>query len=334
QTSIRTLFPTIGIAGDSMTGQLIVVAPTHVQAEVAEIVEMINRGPNAAENSIAVFQVDPKQATLPNVLTALQATVPTQVRLEANPSSNSILAIGTSADLDTVRVLLTELLRQMPPPPRTTSRVYELQHTNSATVVSLLTGLLPGVPLAQDPNLRALAATALEEEHARIDEFLQVFDVPRPPTGRTVQTYPVAFGEMATLPNLLTQLAPQAVISSDPATRTITVWADAESHTRIEQAIRKVAQTAEQATVPVNYAVRPSQIAAVQMALRSLFPTLAVSADTTTGQLIIVASLGIHKRVSEVVELLANGPRAEERTTAILQVEPEQASLPELFTAL
>jgi type II secretory pathway component GspD/PulD (secretin) len=334
QTSLRILFPTIGIAGDITTGQLIVVAPADMQRKVAEVVDMIQQGPNAAENSIAVLEIDPTRASLTSLLAALQATVPAQVRLESNLSNNTILAIGTPADLDKVRQRFAQLLDEMPPLPATSSRVYELQHTTSPAVVSVLATLIPGVPLAQDPTLRAFAATARDVDHEKIVEFLQAFDVARAPTGRTVQTYSVPFGEMSTLPSLIVQLAPQALISSDLTTRTVTAWADADSHTRIQQAIEKVSHAAEQATAPTSYALRPNQIPNVQVALRSLFPTLSMSADSTTGQLVVIASPEIHKRVAEVVDLLANGPGAEDRTTAVLQVDPEKTSLREVFTAL
>ncbi len=334
QTSLRTLYPTIGIAADATTGQLIVVAPAAMQARISAVVELMSNGPDAAEKTTAVFEVDPQQAELADVLVALQATLPAQVRLESNALNNTILAIGTAEELARVKIQFETILQQMPTAIRSSSVVYELKHANTTSALTVLATLLPRVVFAQDLTTRTIAATGRAEDHAKIAEFLAAFDVPRSNAGQVIKTYKVAFGEMTTLPTLLTQLAPQALVSTDIAGRTVTVWASEELQTRIQQALEQISSTAAGANEPATYTVKPTQLLAVQTSLRTLFPTIGITADSTTGQLIVVASPEMQTRIARVIELLANGPNAADKTTAVFQIEPERATLANVLAAL
>ncbi len=334
QTSLRTLFPSIGIAADSTTGQLIVVAPADMQARIASVIELMSSGPDAANKTTAVFKVDPQQAELADLLVALQATLSPQVRLESNALNNTILAIGSPEELEQVRIQFEAIIQQMPAAITNSSIVYELKHASPLSALTVLSTLVPRATLAQDASTRTIAATARQEDHAKIAEFLAAFDTPRSAAGQMVKTYSVPFGEMATLPTLLSQIAPQALVSSDVTSRTITVWASEELQARIQQTIDQISVTAKDATKPATYNVKPTQLLAIQTSLKTLFPAIVITADPTTGQLIVVASEELQVRVAAVVELMSNGPNAGEKTTAVFQIDSERTTLANVLAAL
>jgi len=265
QASLQTLFPTIGIASVPTTGQLIVVASSEQQKRIAEVIELMASGPNASERTVKVFRVEPERVEITSLFSALQSTLPSQIRLESNPSNNTILAIGTPEEVELVAAKVDELQKQMPAPEGLTSRVYPLKYATTSGAIAILQPLVPRATFVRDALTKTLAATARASDHLKIDEFLKVYDVP---------------------------------------------------------------------TVPATYLVKPTQVAIVQSSLKTLFPLLEITADPTTGQLIVIASFDQQKRIAEVVELMVSGPNASERTIKVFVIDQERVDQTSLVSAL
>lgn len=265
QTSLQSLFPTIGVAAVPTTGQLIVVASADQQKRIAEVVELMSSGPNASEQTIKVFPVDAEGAELTNLLNALQSTLPPQIRLEPNLINSTIMAIGTPEELESVAAKMDELKKQMPAPEPTVSKVYKLRYTTTSGALAILQPLMPKAIFVRDSVSRSLAATAKANDHRKIEEFLKQFDVP---------------------------------------------------------------------TEPATYMVKPSQALIVQSSLKALFPLLEITSDPTTGQLIVIATSDQQARVAEVVELMASGPNASDRTIKVFKIDMERVEMTGLLSAL
>ncbi len=265
QTSLQALFPAIGISSIPTTGQMIVVASAEQQKRIAEVIELLATGPNAAERTVKVFTVDPSRLDITDLINALQATISSQIRLEPNIKNSTLLVIGTADELAQVSDKIEQLKEQMPAPDVTTSQVYQLQHASTTTAITILTTLVPQATLGRDVTTRTIAATAKASEHRKIAEFLKSYDLPR---------------------------------------------------------------------VPATYNVKPTQAARVQASLQALFPFLDVTADSVSGQVIVITSAEQQKRIAEVVNLMSNGPNAAENTVKVFQVDPERMQLASLLATL
>ena len=265
QASLQSLFPAIGIASVPATGQLIVVASPEQQKRIAEVIELMASGPNASERTVKVFRVDPERIELTSLLSALQSTIPSQIRLESNPTNNTILAIGTPEELELVTAKIDELQKQMPAPEGLTSTVYPLRYATTSGAIAILQPLVPRAIFVRDALTKTLAATAKASDHQKIVDFLIAYDV---------------------------------------------------------------------RTVPATYVVKPTQVAIVQSSLKSLFPLLEITSDPTTGQLIVIASSDLQKRVAEVVELMVSGPNASERTVRLFKLDPDRVDPTSFLSAL
>lgn len=265
QTALQTLFPTVGVASVPTTGQLIVVASPDQQKRIAEVVELLATGPNAAERSVKVFKIDPSRVDLTDLVSALQATVSSQIRIEPNLKSNTLMVIGTTDELTIVSDKIAQLQEQMPAPDTVTSQVYQLQQANTTTALTILATLVPQATFGQNLTTRTIAATAKASDHRKIAEFLKNYDLPRE---------------------------------------------------------------------PANYTVKPTQATRVLTSIQTLFPFVDATADATSGQIIVIASSELQKRVGEVIELMTNGPNAAENTVKVFHVDPQRVQMSGLLAAL
>ena len=232
QASLLSLFPTAGVASVPTSGQLIVVATPEQQKRIAEVIDLMSGGPNAAERTIKVFRIEPERVELATMLTALQATLPSQVRLESNPTNNTILAIGTREELELVSAKVDELQKQLPTPEASTSSIYQLKHASTAGAIAILLPLVPKATLVQDPASRTIAATAKPWEHQKIRELLDLYDLPKTPA-----TYNVKPTQLTVIQTSLRTLFPLIELTSDATSGQLIVVATAEQHKRIEEVL-------------------------------------------------------------------------------------------------
>ncbi len=265
QTALQTLFPTVGVASVPTSGQLIVVASPDLQKRIAEVIELLSTGPNAAERTVKVFQIDPARADLTDIVNALQATISSQIRIEPNIKNNTLMAVGTAEELAAVSEKINQLQNEMPAPDVVTSQVYQLQHASTTTAITILSTLVPQATLGRDMTTRTIAATAKASEHRKIAEFLKSYDLPR---------------------------------------------------------------------APATYTVKPTQAPRVVASIQALFPFVDVTADATTGQVIVITSVEQQKRIAEVIDLMTNGPNATESTVKVFHVDPQRVQLAGLLSAL
>jgi type II secretory pathway component GspD/PulD (secretin) len=332
QASLRALFPTVSIAADAVSGQLIVVATEEEQARISEVMTLLTDGPNSSEKTTRVFRFDPEEVSVTDLLAALRQTAPERVSLQANLSNHSILAIGLPEEMEQVAAQIEDLKTQVPPPEKPKSVIYRFNNSDPNAAARIIATLTPKAILAIDPATQSIAAMALTEDHAKIAEFAAAFDTLE--TEQTVETYSVPAGEMRTLPTVLTGLAPGAVFSTDILSRTVTVWASAAQHQRIAATIEQIANAAQSNRSVANYSVNPSQLVVVQTSLRTLFPSAQLSADPATGQLIVVAPETVQTRVADVLQMMTDGPNAADKTTRVFAFDPESVAVTELYTAL
>ncbi len=326
QTALQTLFPSVGIASVPTSGQLIVIASKEQQQRIAEVIELLTDGPNAAENTVKVFRVDPQRVQLSDLLLALQNTLPAQIRLQSNPLNNTLLAIGTPQELELVTSKVALLEQQLPAPETRTSVVYPLQFGSSSSALTILQSLVPRAILAQDLNTRTVAATANAEDHLKIAEFLKSFDVPKR-TELETRVYRLTRGSARGLQYVLTELLPEATIYGSREERVLIATATPEQHTRIADIVSdfdKEEPNSETRVFPIG----KSSSASLRLAVQEMAAEARVTSDAASNSLIVTASAEDMKRIVQVVEEVEAGgatPR-ETRFLAVTNADPSSLS--------
>ncbi|MFO0923342.1 MAG: secretin N-terminal domain-containing protein [Pirellulales bacterium] len=264
-TSLRTLFPAIELTSDATTGQLIVLATEDQQKRIAEILEMLVSGSASQDRRVQVYSLDVERVDFASIQTALQSLLPSQIRMEYNPKSGTILAIGTQEELGVVSQKIAELQQQIPPLEQPQTVVYPIKYANVSSAYSLLASTFPRVTLVQDPVSRTLTASGKSADHGKIREFLDSYDRPR---------------------------------------------------------------------LPMTFQLKPSMVTSVQTSIKTLFPTVDVTADTVSGQLIVVATDDLRDSIHRVLDMLASGGSDEERIIRVLRIDPDRVDFANLSTTL
>ena len=317
QASLLSLFPTAGVAVVPVTGQLIVVATPEQQKRIAEVIELMSGGPSAAERTIKVFRIEPERVDLATMLTALQATLPSQIRLESNPINSTILAIGTPEELELVSAKFEELIKQLPILEGFTSSIYQLKHTSTAGAMAILLPLVPKATLVQDAASRTIAATAKSLEHQKIKELLELYDLPKSPA-----TYNVKPTQLTIVQTSLRTLFPLIDITSDPTSGQLIVVATADQHERINEVIELMLNgpNAAEKTIQV-FAVdqeRVDQVALLSALQATLPAQIRFESNVRNGTLL---AIGTPKELAMVADKVVKLERelsvSEANTTAV-----------------
>jgi type II secretory pathway component GspD/PulD (secretin) len=305
QSSLKALFPYADVTGDATTGQLVVVAESEQQKQIAKVIEMLGTGPNAAERTVRVFGIDPSRVDLTALISTLQSTLPPSIRLEANARNYSILAIGTPEDLNRVAVKLDEVLKQLPNPEPMTSVVYPLKHGTAAGAYALLTTLLPRTSIIQDATSKTIAATASRGEHDKIREVLATYDVPRQEQLET-QVYRLKQGSASGLASMLVTLMPQGAFYGGRDDGVLVATATKEQQERVA-AIVKGYDAAGDGPETRVFPLTKADAASLRTALAASSNKINVVADAATNSLIVTASSNDLQRISEVVKSIEQG---------------------------
>src|SRR5690606_24641795 len=121
--------------------------------------------------------------------------------------NNTLLAIGSPEELARVSEQVEIPIEQIPPLDELSSAVYTLKHANPLAAVTVLTRLLPTVTLAPDAASKTISATAKQDEHQTISEFLVGFDQPVV-SDKETRVYKLQRGSGRGLSYVLTSLMP------------------------------------------------------------------------------------------------------------------------------
>ncbi|MEZ6150263.1 MAG: secretin N-terminal domain-containing protein [Pirellulaceae bacterium] len=213
-------------------------------------------------------------------------------------------------------------------------RSYDAGQLTASALLTTLQAMWPSMQLTVDGVSNQVVASGTPEEHEQLEAAFEQLTSAPGGDAQLAKTYSVPFGEMSTLSSLLKQLAPRALLSPDPVSRTVTVWATPPQQELVEQALAALSQTARDAQQPATYMVKPTQLLAIQTSLRTLFPAAVSTSDPTTGQLVVVASQDVQSRIASVVEMLSNGAGADEATTKVFTFDPKQVELSNILVAL
>ncbi len=332
QTALTPILSTARVNVDTERNRLLITADETTHSEIAKLVAALNEDAGVDQQKVVVAY--PLQhATATQLKTVLDQLV-TGAAVLADDKLKQLVVTGNLTQHATVKTTLEQVDRAASARSQVNIRTYETKKLQAAVLLPTLQKLWPNMELSADPTANRILASGTEAELEQLNQAIDRLLASPDGKPQTVQTYPVPAGEMTTLATILAQIAPQAVISSDVVSRTVTVWASDEQQARVQQALEQISNTAANAKVPATYLIKPTQILAVQTSLQTLFPSIGLSSIPTTGQLIVVASAEQQKRIAEIIELLASGPNAAERTVKVFQIDPNRADVTDLVNAL
>jgi type II secretory pathway component GspD/PulD (secretin) len=290
--------PTLTI--DPQDRRLIVLATAELHESIAALVDEVG-APLPADEELIFLAYTLEHANAEDVKSLLETSLD-GATIVADPGGRQLVATATLAQHARIKSLVQELDRPVAASRRTEVRAYDVRQLAPTAVLSSLQSMWPRMTLEADAEAKKIIATGTAADHAGLAKTIERLNASPEGQPLTVETYKVEAGDLTTLPNVLLQLAPSALISADPANRVLVVWANADQHERIAAAVEQLQQSAERRDEVGVFRLRPEQTADVRRLLASLFPQALVNADATSGQITVLAPADQQSRIKEVID--------------------------------
>lgn len=330
-TILGQIAPQALISPDAVSRTVTVFATDEQHARIAESIEQISKTARNTKRP-QTYLVKPAQVTaLQSSLTALFPTA----SIATVPATGQVIVVASEDQHQRI----AEIIKDFDSPKSDHGvpkeiRSFDTKKTYASYLLPLLQKLWPDVELAADTTTNRILATGTKEELDRLAESLDRLIAAPDGSPQSVKTYAVAAGDMTTLATILGQIAPQALISPDAISRTVTVFASQEQHARIAESIEQITKTAQTTKQPQTYVVKPTQVTAVQTALITLFPTASVAAVPTSGQIIVVATEEQQSKISSVIKGLGTQSESGEKSIRVFRLDPERMDATAMATTL
>ena len=265
-------------------------------------------------------KVYPLGKTPPATLTSLlEPKLTAGLTLIPDVERKALIVRASAAQHDALKIAIDELLARLPEAPERTSKVYRFQHADPASARLTLLQLLPTSGFAVDLATQSLMATALPEDHERIQRMVEQLDQP-PETGRDTVVYRLHQGNVTALLTTLQSLLPKVVLGADPTSRTLVATATAQEHEQIRKAVQQMDDPSFSAMETKVYRLQIAELYSLRYALRSLSPEAVIVTDEENGLLVATATPADQKKIEAVVTQL-NDPAATQKETKVYRLQ-------------
>jgi type II secretory pathway component GspD/PulD (secretin) len=316
----QVLAPKAQSSLDTTKRRLIVIGAARDQQLISELVKKLTP---TEETPTKVLIAYPLEQADPAAVVAMLQELRSDVRFAADTRANRILVTASLREHPRLQAVIEQLDAAPDASQEEVVKPYRLKTLNPATVVELLQPLVPEMRLSVNEAAKQLLASGTEFDHQKLERTLSRIDVEDAADGQ-VQSYDIGAADPDQVRNVLLQLVPAAVVSSDPRAKRLMVWADEADHTAIKQAIdqftrREPDQTRQLRTYPL-----PKEIGSAALTiLQSASPDALLSLDDSGKQIIAWATAAQQKVVQEAIEELGrNQPQREDVSLRVHEATP------------
>ena len=305
----RGTFTPIGTTTvDTVGRRLMIMATEAAHQKIDEFVEELDKPmPVDQEAILLAYNLAEAQAT--DVKTLIDKAIE-GVTVIADDRRQQLIITATLAQHGRIKTIISEVDRPASNFASEEIRAYELNELQAAAILPTLQSLWPRMKLSVDVQSNRIVASGNAPDHESFRLSIERLNTSATGEAMRVETYSVPMGDLTTLPAVLNQIAPQAIISTDAINRAIVVWASDEQHKRIAAAIEQLTVTAESRREIEVHQVAPEKAAITRLVLISLFPTANIGADALSGQLTVLAPKDLQQKIAEVLEKTTKADRA------------------------
>ena len=332
-TALTPLTTKAKVSVDTIKDRLLITADESNHLEIKQLIDVLSA------------QVSPDKQKLV-VVYPIQNATPTQIKTvldqittgTTNLADDKLKQLTVTGSIEMQAISKSTIEQMDKPRPSDGSpkeiRSFDTKKTYATYLLPLLQKIWPDVELAADSTTNRILATGTKQELDRIAESLDRLISSPDGSPQLVKTYSVPAGDMTSLSTILAQIAPQALISPDVASRTMTVFANEEQHQRVAQSLEQISKTAQTTKQPQTYLVKPTQVIAVQTALITLFPTASVATVPTAGQIIVVATEEQQAKISAVIKGLETQGQSGEKSIRVFPMDADRIDATSMATTL
>ncbi|MEZ6106216.1 MAG: hypothetical protein R3B96_08915 [Pirellulaceae bacterium] len=237
-------------------------------------------------------------------------------------AGRQIVAVATLEQHAKIKAALVQIDRPEAANAEQVLESYDLGGLNGTTVVTMVTPMWPNMRLSVDATSGRLIAWGTPLEQQELSATLEKLADQGGDQGRSIQVLNLEAGELTTLPTILKQLAPGALLSLDPTSRTLSVWGTAEEQQRISEAVTQLGAMARERQELSLYPVARDRGTPLVTTLATLFPTARISLDAQSRQLVVLATPVEQTRIAEfLTEIKASDPTGDESVLKVYRLD-------------
>ena len=305
-TVMKSLFPTTQIVLDPKTRRLAVWASPAEHEKIKAAVEQMDSGvPADAMEKVMVYPL--KTASPAMAMQVLQQLVP-EARLMPDAAAGTIVAWARGNDQKVIAKTLEELQSGVGEKDKPRLEVYPAGSGNAASMVTILTGLVPTARIVPDTTKNTLAVWATPEEHEKLRGAIEKMAAEESAeTAPTVATYELHARSPYHAIQMLRTAAPQAAVGHGDDERQLIVWARPAEQKIIKQIVEQLAkeESGEKAARLGIYQLESTPATTAAQIFRQATPTAQFSFGTDPRQLIVWATPEDHEKIKIAVAELA-----------------------------
>lgn len=249
------------------TSRWLMVVGTEKDHEVTESVLMkLSDQGGAGESVLIAYPLSKGDAE--SIVTLLQEMKP-ELTIVADTRSNRVLAAAPLDQHPRLQALISELDAERDDRDEIVVESYPLVGSDPSAILLVVQPLFPEMQISVDENNRQLIASGTKPQQERFAMTIQRVDNAEQKQAMRVVAYEVGDAEPTQVQNILAQLVPSAVISSNSESNRVLVWTDDESHQAISEAIKQFTQSNPQEerslqTYPIKDGLAESVVAILE----------------------------------------------------------------------
>ncbi|MFP6765016.1 MAG: secretin N-terminal domain-containing protein, partial [Planctomycetaceae bacterium] len=285
--------------------------------------------PGRRATQLQVYRL--KQVTPDAVQSLITALLP-DVSLTTDARTQSVIAIGTLTEQQSIATLLEQLEPGTPGSEAKELKTYSTAGLSVETATALFASLTPQAQITHDTKNRRFIIIATESDQQRIDGLLKQM-IPAPASQPELKMYPIAAENTDSVTGLLATLAPDAQITHDAPNDRLVVLAVGEDHSRIADILSRLTSTDDGNQIIRSFPAKGLDVSSVTSLLQTLVPKASVTVDTSHERLLIVASLNDLATVENVLKQVVIEDADGEPTLKSYAIAP-QVTLTSLTTLL
>ena len=233
------------------------------------------------------------------IMTALTPVVP-NATISADPTNQMLVVTASEEDHVRIKTIIDEADRRRDG--ELITEVYSLKWANPTTLSTSIKPIAPNAVVSADSYNKTLIVSATAKDHARIKPVIDQADT-RGGGELVTKAYPLKWANSSTMSAALTNVVPDAKVSSDPTNKMLIVTASEEDHTRIQTVLEQADKRGGGEQVTTAYPLKWANASTISLgadqcrAGRQDQPR-----HLTNKMLIVTASQEDHKRILAVLE--------------------------------
>ncbi|MGB1926891.1 MAG: secretin N-terminal domain-containing protein, partial [Rubripirellula sp.] len=321
---LQSLSTTATFTVDPSSRWLMVVGTERDHEVTQSVVEKMIDREGADDTVLIAYPVSEGDA---ESIVSLLGEMKPDLTIVADTRSNRVLAAAPLSEQPRLQALISQLDAAPDDREQVVVESYPLAASDPKSVLEVLQPLFPEMQVSVDETNRQLIASGTKIQQERFAMTIKRVDRRDQEQAASVAVYSVGEAAVDQVQNVLMQLVPTAVISTNPESKQVLVWTDEQSHKVISDAIKQFTQAdPEEMRSLRTYQVDGGLVDSIVAILGPALPDAKLS--TNAKSLIAWATEDEHTKIQSSLKVLAETlSESDEKTVKVITESPQVLNL-------